>query len=247
MYTPGGAPAIYGAHGQPLGQLPDHNYPPPGPHGYPMPSAAHPYPHAIYDERGAPLPPHTYPKEPVSRKRPRSDDSFHPAVPPPPQDASSHPHLLQGRPSGSGRRGSGSYEYPDPPSLVPLSPSSSVTSYQSAAYPPPSQPYYAAAPPRRTSPQSAYSYDPRNSGSPHGSTSSATNFPYPTGLHPPQALPPRESGHTPPPAPGREGNGGNGNGQRGAMSVRDLLGPEGRAGRSSADSDMLKALNRRGM
>jgi hypothetical protein len=245
MYTQPGQPAIYGAHGQPLGPLQDPNYPPPAPHGYPIPSPSHPYP-TPYDDRG---PQHPYPKETVSRKRPRSDEPFHPAVPPPPQEPSSHPHLVQGRPSGSGRRGSGSYEYPEPTPLVPLSPSSSVTSYQSAPYPPPNQPYYAAQQ-RRASPQSAYSYDPRNSGSPHGSTSSASNYPYPAGLHPPQALPPRESGHTPPPAPGREGNGGNGgngSGQRGAMSVRDLLGPEGQAGRSSADSDMVKALNRRGM
>lgn len=55
----------------------------------------------------------------------------------------------------------------------------------------------------------------------------------------------REAGHTPPP---REGSGGNGSNQRAAMSVRDLLGPENNQGsRSSADSDMLKALNKRGM
>lgn len=242
MYTQPGQPAIYGAHGQPLGPMQDPNYAPPGPPGYSMPSSSNPYPNPMYDERG---PQHPYPKDTVSRKRPRSDESFHPAVSPPPQDPSSHPHL-QGRPSGSGRRGSGSYEYPEPTALVPVSPSSSVTSYQSAAYPPPNQPYYAAQP-RRSSPQSGYSYDPRNSGSPHGSTSSANNYPYPAGLHPPQALPPRESGHTPPPAPGREGNGGNGSGQRSGMSVRDLLGPEGQAARSSADSNMLKALSRGGM
>ena len=32
------------------------------------------------------------------------------------------------------------------------------------------------------------------------------------------------------------------------MSVRDMLGPDnGQGGRTSADSDMLKALNKRGM
>ena len=256
LYSQSGPPAIYGAHGQPLGSMQDPHYHPPGPHGYSVPAAPNPYPNPMYDERG---PPHPYPKDTVSRKRPRSDESWpHPAVPPPPQEPSTQSPLVQGRPAGAGRRGSGSYEYPEPTPLVPLSPTSSVTSYQSAPYPPPpAQPYYAAQP-RRVSPQSSsYSFEPRNSGSPHGSASSASNYPYPTGLHPPQALPPRESGHTPPPAVGRDGNGGNGgnggsnggngSGQRGGMSVRDLLGPEGQAGRSSADSDMLKALNRRGM
>ncbi|MCJ1271621.1 hypothetical protein MMC22_011525 [Lobaria immixta] len=246
IYPQQGPPAIYGAHGQPLPvhQGQDPNYP--HPHGYAMPSPTNPYPGPVYDERGPPQPP--YPKEQVSRKRPRSDESSHPAVPPPPQESSSHPYHQQGRPSASGRRGSGSgYEYPDPTPLVPISPASSATSYQSAPYPPPqTQPYYSSQPQsvRRSSPQSAYSYDARTSGSPHGSTSSASNYTYPAGLHPPQVLPPRESGHTPPP---REGSGGNGSGQRGAMSVRDLLGPEGQGGRTSTDSDMLKALNKRGM
>ena len=31
------------------------------------------------------------------------------------------------------------------------------------------------------------------------------------------------------------------------MSVRDMLGPGDQGGRTSTDSDMLKALNRRGM
>lgn len=245
-------PAIYGAHGQRLGPMhpgQDPNYPPP--YGYAMPSPTGPYPAPGYDDRGAPQPP-PYPKEQVSRKRPRSDESSHPAVPPPPQEPSSHPYHQQGRASASGRRGSGSgYEYPDPTPLVPISPASSATSYQSAPYPPhPAQPYYSSQPqpPRRASPQSSYSYDARTSGSPHGSTSSASNYTHPPGLHPPQVLPAvgeREAGHTPPP---REGNGGNGNNQRAAMSVRDLLGPENsQGGRTSADSDMLKALNKRGM
>ena len=67
-------------------------------------------------------------------------------------------------------------------------------------------------------------------------------------------LPPRE-GRTPPPAQGqtRDGNGnGNGNGsaQRGGMAVRDLLGPgqaqDNSGARSNADSDMLRALNKKG-
>ena len=264
----GHQPAIYGAHGQPLGPPMGHdpNYPPP-PHGYPMPPQGAYQGAPVYDDRGPPQPPHAQDK--VSLKRLRSDESFQPAPPPPapPEEFSSHPY--QGHPPApTGRRGSGSgYEYPDPTGLVPVSPASSATSYHSAPYPPQGQPYYPPPPQqqasqqqppaRRTSPQSAYSYDQRGSGSPHGSTSSASasasGYTYPGGLHPPQVLPPRDQGRTPPPT-NRDGNGngnGNGNGsaQRGGMAVRDLLGPGGQndsGGRSSADSDMLRALNKKG-
>ena len=270
LYPQQGQPAIYGAHGQPLGPMAhDPNYPPP--HGYPMPPPGPYQGGPVYDDRGHPQPPHAQDK--VSLKRLRSDESFQPAPPPPapPEEYSSHPY--QGRPPAStGRRGSGgAYEYPDPTGLVPVSPASSATSYQSAPYPPqgpnpyyptpqPQQPPPQQPPPqqpqtaRRTSPQSAYSYDARASGSPHGSTSSASAYSYAAGLHPPQVLPPRD-GRTPPPAqgqaPGGNGNGnGNGNAQRGGMAVRDLLGPgqaqDNSGGRSSADSDMLRALNKKG-
>ncbi|KAI4197726.1 MAG: hypothetical protein LQ350_005744 [Teloschistes chrysophthalmus] len=250
-------PAIYGAHGQPLGMpIPgqDPNYPPP-PHGYPpMAPQGHPYGPQMYDERGHPPPSHG--KEQVSRKRPRLDDSPNSsAAPPLPQTSSSHPyHHEQGRPPApSGRRGSGGqYEYPDPTGLVPVSPASSVTSYQSAPYsqPPGQQPYY--PPPnqavrRASPPSSAYSYEQRASGSPHGSTSSAATYTYPpAGLHPPQVLPPREKGRTPPPR--NNENSGNGNGQRGKMGIHDLLAPGDQSGgRTSADTDMVKQLDRKGM
>ncbi|KAL8899698.1 MAG: hypothetical protein Q9207_006056 [Kuettlingeria erythrocarpa] len=225
----GPPPAIYGAHGQPLG-MPMHGQDPnyhPSPPGYPgMHSPSHPYPGPMYDDRGPPQPGH-------------------------PKD--------QGRPSApTGRRGSGGgYEYPDPTGLVPVSPASSVTSYQSAPYSQPpggqqqqQQPYYpppAQQAARRSSPQSSYSYDQRASGSPHGSTSSASAYSYaPAGLHPPQVLPPRDSGRTPPPR--NVENAGNGSGQRGKMGIHDLLGPgEQSGGRTSADSSMVKALDRKGM
>ncbi|MCJ1485530.1 hypothetical protein MMC06_005705 [Schaereria dolodes] len=254
MY-PEGQPIIYGAHGQPLGPMPhqgqDPNYPPQPPQGY----ASHQYQGPVYDERGPPQPPH--PQEQVSRKRPRLDEPSHPNIPSPPQASSSHPYPQQQRLSASSvRRGSGSgasgFEYPDPPQLAPVSPASSATSYQSAPYPQqtPQQPYYPPQPPsaRRSSPQQAYPFDNRASVSPHGSNSSTVGYAYAGGLHPPQVLPPaRESGRTPPPAQTREG-GGNGNGSRAGLSVRDMLGPgDGQGGRTSADSNMLKALNRRGM
>ncbi|MCJ1228798.1 hypothetical protein MMC12_005461 [Toensbergia leucococca] len=263
IYPQQGPPVIYGAHGQPLGPMPhqDPNYPPQPSHGYPLISPTHPYQGPVYDDRGPQQPSH--PQKQVSRKRPRTDETSHPAVPPPPQTSasSSHPYLeQQGPPSGlaGGRRGSPSggsqFEYPDPSQFVPTSPASSATSYQSYPTQPSQQPYY---PPqqhqqpsaRRSSPQSSYSYDARASGSPHGSTSSASGYAFPVGLHPPQVLPSRESGRTPPPAPGRENSGsGNGSGSRAGMSVRDMLGPgDGKGGRTSTDSDMLNALNRRGM
>ncbi|KAK3169064.1 hypothetical protein OEA41_005512 [Lepraria neglecta] len=263
IYPQQGQPAIYGAHGQPLGTPMSHdpNYPPP-PHGYPMPPPG-PYQGApVYDDRGPPQPPHAQDK--VSLKRLRSDENFQPAPPPPsapPEEFSSHTPYQGHPPAPTGRRGSGGgYEYPDPTGLVPASPASSATSYQSAPYPTQGQPYSYPPPqpqqqaqqppvPRRTSPQSAYSYDARASGSPHGSTSSQPGYQYPSGLHPPQVLPPRDQGRTPPPGQNREGNG-NGSGQRGGMAVRDMLAPQGKnadgAGRSSADSDMLRALNKKG-
>jgi hypothetical protein len=243
---------IYGAHGQPLGAIPppgqDMGYPPPPPQGY----GSGQYPGPMYDDRGPPQPGQSH--DQVSRKRPRLDEPSHPVAPFSPHGSSSHPYPQQQRLSAStgGRRGStsGTYEYPDPTHMAPVSPASSTTSYQSAPYPPqPLQPYY---PPqtqaRRTSPQSAYSFEARASGSPQGSASSTSGYStFPTGLHPPQVLPPRESGRTSPGTAAREGPN-SGNGSRAGMSVRDMLGPgDGQGGRSSADSDMLKALTRRGM
>ncbi|MCJ1408337.1 hypothetical protein MMC19_002412 [Ptychographa xylographoides] len=256
MYPPQGQPVIYGAHGQPIGPMshhgPDPSYPPP-PQGY----GPGPYPGPMYDDRGPPQPPH--PQDQVSRKRPRVDDPSIPAAPAPPQGASSHPYPQQQRLSAAtgGRRGSGggAFEYPDPTHMAPVSPASSTTSYQSTAYQAQQQqqqqPYYPAQSiARRSSPQSAYSYEARASGSPHGSTSSTSgyNAAYPGSLHPPQVLPPtRESGRTPPPGQGREGNG-SGSASRAGMSVRDMLSPgDSQGGRSTADSDMLKALNKRSM
>ncbi|KAL8700136.1 MAG: hypothetical protein Q9224_001101 [Gallowayella concinna] len=115
------------------------------------------------------------------------------------------------------------------------------------------QPYYPQPPPpnqqapRRSSPQSSYSYEQRASGSPHGSASSASAYNYaPAGLHPPQVLPNRDGGRTPPPR-SKEG-GSNSAAQRGKMGIHDLLGPgESSGGRTSADTDMVKALDRKGM
>ncbi|KAL8816945.1 MAG: hypothetical protein Q9191_008237 [Dirinaria sp. TL-2023a] len=255
LYPQPGQTPIYGAHGQPLGTLPPQGvdpYQPPPPQGYPMQQPPGPYPQGqVYDDRGAPQPPH--PNKQVSRKRPRTYEP-HPAVPPPHPPHTPSSQANQGRPSApGGRRGSGGtggYEYPDPTGLVPVSPASSTTSYPPAPYPQ-QQPYYPTQPPpsaRRSSPQSSYSYEARASGSPHGSTSSssAPAHSYAGGLHPPQVLPDR-TGRTPPPQQ-RDGSN-NGSAQRGGMAVRDLLGPgnENQGGRSNTDSDMLKALNKRGM
>ncbi|KAJ5092584.1 hypothetical protein NUU61_007454 [Penicillium alfredii] len=127
-------------------------------------------------------------------------------------------------PRHGGRRGSGSgFEYPDPTNLAPVTPAGSAPGYQTHTAP---SPYY---PPhdQRTSPQSAYAYDARHSSSPHSS-------PYPP-MQPPQG------GVTPPPTSTPGGSG------RGGLNVRDMLNPGDSHGRSSTDSDMLNALNRRGL
>lgn len=250
---------IYGAHGQPLGAMPpnqDPNYPP----GYPISNPALTYqaPSPMYDDRGGPTP---HPPDQVSRKRARLSSAEPFALPSSSTQAasSSQPDYLQQRITASvgGRRGSGSgYEYPDPTNLAPVSPASSSTSYHSSVYPQPpvpqqQQPYYptpVVQQTRRSSPQSTYSYEQRASSSPHGSNSSSSGYHFGGGLHPPQVLPPRDNGRTPPPGqsqsqqPPREG----GSRGSGGMRVSDMLGPgDGQGGRTSTDSDMLNALNRR--
>lgn len=81
-------------------------------------------------------------------------------------------------------------------------------------------PYYPASNDRRPSPQSGYSYD-RNS--PHTAS-----------------YPPMQAGQTPPPTSTPSTS-------RGGLNVRDMLNPgdQGQSGRSSTDSDMVNALNRR--
>ena len=149
------------------------------------------------------------------------------------------------------RRGSnGGFEYPDPTNLAPVTPAGSAPGYQTHTTP---SPYNYPPPPvhdRRTSPQSAYAYDARHSSSPHGSP-----FPpmqphqAPVTTHsvaPPSSAPPQSSatpqpgGVTPPPTSTPGGS------QRGGLNVRDMLNPGDSQGRSSTDSDMLNALNRRG-
>lgn len=259
LYPQQGPPVIYGAHGQPLGPMPpqDPNYPP----GYPIhnPTLTYQAPSPMYDDRGGPTP---HPPDQVSRKRARlsaaepfaqSPSSTQPA-------SSSHPdHLQQRIPvSVGGRRGSGGgYEYPDPTNLAPVSPASSSTSYHSSVYPQPpvpqqqQQPYYPTPvqQTRRSSPQSTYSYEQRASSSPHGSNSSSSGYHFGAGLHPPQVLPPSgDNGRTPPPGQVQNQHAAREGGSRGSggMRVSDMLGPgDGQGGRTSADSDMLKALNRR--
>ena len=170
-----------------------------------------------------------------SRKRPIAEPHT-PTLPPPnPASASQLP----------AHRGPGpDYTYPDPTALTPaaVSPASSSASYHSAP-PPQAQPYYSAQPPRRSSPQSAYSYDPsRTSSSPNtqGAPSTPGSTPYPafpadTALRP---LPVRSEGRTPPPPTSQPSS-------RPGMRITDIV--SGDIERSSTDSDMLNALNRRPM
>jgi hypothetical protein len=114
--------------------------------------------------------------------------------------------------------------------LAPVTPSSATPGYQTHTVP---SPYYPQPHDRRTSPQGGYPYDARHSASPHNSS------------FVPLAAP-SHSGVTPPPAPTSTPGGS----QRGGLNVRDMLNPgdsRESGGRSSADNDMLDALNRRGL
>ncbi|KAJ9663129.1 hypothetical protein H2201_005800 [Coniosporium apollinis] len=244
----GQTPPLYGAYGQPL--PPQHHQDPYAPRqpGYALPSPSGPYPApgsayapGPYDDRSS--------HDATSRKRP-ANEPHTPTLPPPnPATASQL----------SGHRGSGAesspYTYPDPTALTPaaVSPASSNASYHSSVPPhsQPQQPYYAPQPaaPRRSSPQSTYSYDPgRASSSPNTQAAPTTpgqaGYAYggvgPDGLRPPQGGPAgHNDGRTPPPT--SQG------GSRPGMRITDIVDGGSGGGRSAADSDMLKALNRRPM
>jgi hypothetical protein len=161
----------------------------------------------------------------------------------------------------SGRRGSGShYEYPEPANLAPVTPSSGQSR---PVYTPPS-PYYTPPPNDMRHPQQGpgHPYERRSSPSPH-------NSPYPQ-MHPGQGdpqnqMPPQDGVYAQNPMANSI------NSSRGGLNVRDMLNPGGdhsqdghpdqqrppstdqsesrdpNQGRSSTDSDMLNALNRRGL
>ncbi|KAI9933836.1 hypothetical protein MW887_004908 [Aspergillus wentii] len=181
----------------------------------------------LYGAHGQPLPPQQQPQ-------PAGSDL------PPPQGMYQHPYggaaapplasTMPQDPRPGGRRGSGSgFEYPDPTNLAPVTPAGSAPGYQTHTAP---SPYYPPAPhDRRTSPQSAYAYDGRHSSSPHSS-------PYPP-MHATQGA------MTPPPTSTPTGS--VNSSSRGGLNVRDMLNPGDSQGRSSTDSDMLNALNRRGL
>ncbi|EAU32603.1 predicted protein [Aspergillus terreus NIH2624] len=175
----------------------------------------------LYGAHGQPLPPQQQPQPPESTLPPPQGMYQHPygAAPPPLASVPQEPRPI-------GRRGSSSgFEYPDPTNLAPVTPATSTPGYQ--PHPAPS-PYYPPPPPndRRPSPQ-GYPYDSRHSASPHSS-------PYPP-LHPAQGA------MTPPPTSTPTSS------SRAGLNVRDMLNPGDSQGRSSTDSDMLNALNRRGL
>ncbi|KAK5013754.1 hypothetical protein LTR60_003698 [Cryomyces antarcticus] len=252
---------LYGAYGQPL--PPQHvqdAYAPPPPRQQPM----YPLPNPNTGYQGGPPPTYTAGppppapayddgsgREAAGRKRPAAEPHT-PTLPPPNPAAQTH---VPGHHSSAGE--TGQYTYPDPTGLTPsaASPASSTASYQSSQ--PTAQPYYTStAPPRRASPQSAYSYDPsRASSSPHvPGTARTPSTQYPQygdqALRPPQQNLPVREGRTPPPTQGQSAQTA-ADGNRSGMSISSIVAsgaernPEG--GRSAADSDMLKALNRRPM
>ncbi|KAF7587471.1 hypothetical protein BBP40_007192 [Aspergillus hancockii] len=175
----------------------------------------------LYGAHGQPLPPQQQPQQDTTLPPPQG--MYQPPYGSAPAPLSSAPQ----DPRPIGRRGSGSgFEYPDPTNLAPVTPATSAPGYQAHSAP---TPYYPPPPQhdRRPSPQSAYPYDNRHSSSPHSS-------PYPP-LHPGQ------NAMTPPPTSTPGGS------SRGGLNVRDMLNPGDSQGRSSTDSDMLNALNRRGL
>ncbi|KAJ5595541.1 uncharacterized protein N7459_001749 [Penicillium hispanicum] len=175
----------------------------------------------LYGAHGQPLPPQQQPQGPETTLPPPQGMYQHPYGGAPPPLASSMPDPRQ----PGGRRGSGSgFEYPDPTNLAPVTPVGSTSGYQIHTAP---SPYYPPPHDRRTSPQSGYAYDARHSSSPHSS-------PYPTMQAP-------QGGVTPPPTSTPGGS------ARSGLNVRDMLNPGDSHGRSSTDSDMLNALNRRGL
>lgn len=175
----------------------------------------------LYGAHGQPLPPQ---QQPDTTLPPPQGMYGHPYGRPPMDGAPQPLASSMPDPRQPGRRSSGSgFDYPDPTNLAPVTPAS-TPGYQAHTA---SSPYYPPPHDRRTSPQSAYAYDGRHSSSPHSS-------PYP---------PMAQGGPTPPPTSTPGGS------ARGGLNVRDMLNPgnnDPSQGRSSTDSDMLNALNRRG-
>ncbi|EER36786.1 conserved hypothetical protein [Histoplasma capsulatum H143] len=222
---------LYGAHGQPLPPPQPPQHPQDGP--LPPPQSLYPppaYGRPLVDER--PPPPHLQPPpmqpDHVSRKRPRPDE---PSLPHHSRDtvsaSSSDVSQFSGQRSSVTSRDSREYNFSESTTLPPVSTAVSGAAFASHT----SQAPYD----RRSSSHSQYSFEHRHSSSPHGSTSS--NLPYPPiqQQHPPPSMPIR----TPPPGPATGSSGSRG------LSVREMLGPDTQVTRSSTDSDMLNALNRR--
>ncbi|EGE84191.2 C6 zinc finger domain-containing protein [Blastomyces dermatitidis ATCC 18188] len=180
----------------------------------------------LYGAHGQPLPPPQAPQHPQDgplpppQSRPSTTALPPPHLQPPPLQPD-HRSSMVSRDSREG------YSYSESTTLPPVSAAVSGTAYPS---------HTAQAPyDRRSSPHSQYSFEHRHSSSPHGSTSS--NLPYPPiqPQHPPPSIPIR----TPPPGQTTVSSGSRG------LSVREMLGPDTQGTRSSTDSDMLNALNRR--
>ncbi|PGH08649.1 hypothetical protein AJ79_05931 [Helicocarpus griseus UAMH5409] len=191
-----------------------------GAHGQPLPpqAAHHHVPEGALPPPQGLYAPHAYGRPPV-------DDRPPPPALPHPSMQPDHRSPLAPRDSREG------YSYSESTTLPPVSAAVGGSAYPSHTT---QAPYD-----RRSSSHSQYSFEPRHSASPHGSSSS--NLPYPP-LQPPhtgQPIPARSAGITPPPGPPAGPSGSRG------LSVREMLAPDAQGTRSSTDSDMLNALNRR--
>ncbi|QSS54647.1 C6 zinc finger domain-containing protein [Histoplasma capsulatum var. duboisii H88] len=188
----------------------------------------------LYGAHGQPLPPPQPPQHPQDGPLPPPQSLYPPPAygrplvderPPPPH--LQPPPMQPDHRSSVTSRDSREYNFSESTTLPPVSTAVSGAAFASHT----SQAPYD----RRSSSHSQYSFEHRHSSSPHGSTSS--NLPYPPiqQQHPPPSMPIR----TPPPGPATGSSGSRG------LSVREMLGPDTQVTRSSTDSDMLNALNRR--
>ncbi|CAF9907069.1 MAG: hypothetical protein GOMPHAMPRED_005010 [Gomphillus americanus] len=198
------------------------------PLSYPVPGQPGP---PLYGPHGQPLGPVGQPPEQGYSASP-PQTAFNPAqYTPPPPTAMQFEEGNKNTRTLPIRRGSSSYEYPDPRQMAPPSPASSAISYQNIAYSPSgAQPYYTSTTPseRRTSPTTSY-FGPRPTESPHGNHTHPV-LPPPSGLHPPQVLPASfENGRNTSPST--------------SVPRTEVL-PSANPTRSSTDNDMLNALTR---
>ena len=264
----GQSPQLYGAYGQPLpAQHPPEHYGPGQTQAMHQPpytanpnvpysASAGPYqpgvPYAPSTHAPQPMHPYDDPNRDINRKRPAAEPHT-PTLPPPKPELTATYPITQARP--------GEYMYPDPAGMA----TSSTVSPESSSSPHPTQQpvmpqpgqqsYYGAhlgapVPGGRSPPESSspFVYDrARSSTSPHSHATLSSAAPGIGGAYQPPTpddAMSRANGRTPDSAARQQQQ----LGARSSIPIRDIVSEQaGSGGRSAADSNMLKALNRRPM